>query len=169
MRYPESLYPVTDELFRSVSGDVVRIPKASPVFRKWRGDPPKETYGNKPILDINGVPGFAELATLKLLQADGWLGVWIDTFRKQTRSVTGARVDLPSDQRELLEKIYAVAGTRAGYFDIFCWMAESVLFVEAKQKGRDRVRPTQVRWLTAALETGLPVRSFLIVEWQVND
>lgn len=169
MPYPKSLCPVVYEEFKLISGNVVHIPKTTPTFRRWLGVPPEDTYGNKPVIDMDGSPGYAELAILKLLQEENWQGVWIDTFRKVKRIAIDVYADLPPDQDKLLEKIYATADTKSGCFDVFCWRPNNVLFVEAKRKGRDRIRQTQIRWLSAALEIGIPVESFLVVEWQAED
>ncbi|MDW8326180.1 MAG: hypothetical protein RMK99_06405 [Anaerolineales bacterium] len=169
MQYPKLLCPVAYEECKLISGPVVRLPKATSTFRRWRGVSPIDTYGSKPIIDIDGSPGYAELAILKLLQKENWQGVWIDTFRKVRRSAIDICAHLPPDQDKLLEKIYTTAGTKSGCFDVFCWRPDGVLFVEAKQKGRDRIRQTQIRWLSAALQIGIPIGSFLVVEWQAED
>jgi hypothetical protein len=52
---------------------------------------------------------------------------------------------------------------------VFCWRDGAVIFAEAKRKGRDRIRTTQRRWLEASLDAGIPLDSFLIVEWQLAE
>lgn len=86
MNYPSLLKPKTTIEIKLPSGRVVPIPKASPLFAPWTGELVSDTYGNKPILNINGKPAFAELAILRILQADGWDGVWIDTYRNSYRT-----------------------------------------------------------------------------------
>ena len=167
--YPKALGFITREEFRLSSGNIVLLSKATPTFRRWRSNLPPDTYGNKPIVDINGEPLFAELAILRLFQSEGWQGVWIDTYRNRKRVAVNQYADLPLDKDSLLQRIYKIAGTRSGCFDVFCWKDDLVLFAESKWKGHDRIRPTQVRWLTAALENGLPVEVFLIVEWSLEE
>jgi hypothetical protein len=42
--------------------------------------------------------------------------------------------------------------------------------VEAKRRGKDRIRNSQRKWLETALTSGVPLESFLIFEWElVND
>jgi hypothetical protein len=64
--YPEKLMPESVEDLHLPSGLNVQIPKAQPVFRLWNGEFEGDTYGNKPLLDVDGTPMFAELAILRL-------------------------------------------------------------------------------------------------------
>ena len=77
-------------------------------------------------------------------------------------------VDLPPGQEALLERIYERAGAREGCWDVFCWKGDRQVFAEAKWQGHDRIRETQRRWLEAALAIGLPIESFLVVEWSMR-
>jgi hypothetical protein len=81
-QYPEPLTPDSEEIVRLPSGDEVRLPKTRPTFKRWIGEFTGDTYGNKPILDIDGKAMFAELAILKIFQMNGWDGVWVDNFRR---------------------------------------------------------------------------------------
>jgi hypothetical protein len=80
--YPDRLMPETVDYLHPPSGLNVQVPKAQPVFRLCSGEYTGDTYGNKPLIDINGTPMFAELAVLRLFQKDDWDGVWFDTFSK---------------------------------------------------------------------------------------
>src|ERR1700682_60404 len=86
------------------SGIAVAVPKATPQFLAWGGQPPGDTYGGKQILDFKGRPAFAELAILWALCEQGWEGVWIDTYRRAFR--TGfwgvAAVEAPPERSGLL-------------------------------------------------------------------
>jgi hypothetical protein len=171
MDLPDPLTPTATERFALSDGHAVEVPKATPAFRLWPGPPPGDTYGGKPVLDANGHPAFAELAILDLLRKAGWDGVWIDTYRNKHR--TGywgvPPVDaLPSGPAELLRRILDARGAgRSGTWDVYCWRGADVLFVEAKRAGRDSIRPSQVTWLEAALQVGIPAGSFLVAEWSV--
>ena len=169
MQYPNLLIPTTTEEIELPSGRVVQIPKANPLFEVWTGKPVSDTYGNKPILSFNGRPAFAELIILRILQNDGWNGVWVDTYRNEYRTAYWPKneVELPTEQQQLLQRIYKKADSNKGCWDVFCWKEEVRLFAESKRKGYDRIRGTQRRWLEAAIECGLPLTSFLIVEWSV--
>jgi hypothetical protein len=129
---------------------------------------PKDTYGNKPILEFNGEMMFAELAILRIFEQAGWEGRWVDSFGNKYRiGYWGKDVekDLPDEQRARLNSIRAKA---PGCFDVFCWRDGLTLFVESKWEAHDAIRETQRRWLEAALDLGIPVKSFLIVEWSFD-
>ena len=165
--YPERLIPGTIENLYLPSGLRAQIPKASPIFRLWSGEFTGDTYGNKPLIDVDGTAMFAELAILKLFQNDGWDGVWVDTFRKKYRTAWGDEgvVRLSGERLELLKSIHRRVGSASGCFDVFCWKDGSVVFAESKRRSKDEIRPTQLAWLETAMRAGLDASSFLIVEW----
>jgi hypothetical protein len=165
--YPERLMPETVENLHLPSGLDVQIPKTAPVFRPWSGEFTGDTYGSKPLLDIDGTPMFAELAILRLFQKDEWNGVWVDTFRKRYRTSWGEEgvVRLSGDKLQLLKAIHQRAGSASGCFDVFCWKDDSVVFAESKCRSKDEIRQTQLAWLEAAMQTGLDASAFLIGEW----
>lgn len=74
MLLPEVLKPTSGEEMMLPSGEVVKIPKASVSFDAKTGDVIPDTYGCEAVLDINGA---VEPAILRILQSDGWSGVWI--------------------------------------------------------------------------------------------
>jgi hypothetical protein len=148
------------------------VSKATPTFRLWTGDPIEDTYGNKPILDVDGEPVFAELAILRLFQREGWDGVWVDSYRQKYRVGywgKGNEAVLPSEREELLEQVYRKLGNRKGCWDVYCWKGRETVFAESKRRTRDRIRETQLRWLEAALDVGVPLESFLLVEWSMGE
>jgi hypothetical protein len=142
IQYPSGLVPTTVEKLTLLSGRVVSLPKATPVFQRWQGLVSVDTYGNKPLINLDGEVVYAELAILRLFQAS-----------------------LPEEQDKLLQQIYQTAQTTKGCFDIFCWQHDMVLFAESKRKSRDQIRQTQLKWLEGAMALGLSPDSFLLVEW----
>jgi hypothetical protein len=166
--YPNLLTPTTIEEIELPSGILVSVPKAIPVFEKWSGEPVKDTYNNKPVLNFEGKATFAEIIILRIFQSAGWNGVWIDTYRQKFRTSYWPKdsIELPSEQNQLLPRIYKEAGSNKGCWDVFCWKGESYLFAESKRQGRDKIRDTQRRWLEAAINCGVPLTSFLVVEWK---
>jgi hypothetical protein len=167
MQYPYLLEPTTFETMALPSGRVWKIAKARPLFAVWAGEQVKDTYGGKTVLSVHGKPAFAELVILRLLRDDGWDGRWVDTYRRKYRTSYWPKdeVQLPPVQERLLEKIYGKAGSNTGCWDVFCWKEKTRLFVESKPQGQDRFRKAQRRWLEAAIHCGLPLASFLVVEW----
>ena len=170
MHYPEILTPTDTEVISLPSGREVQIPKTSPLFNIWSGESIGDRYGGKPLLSFNGQPAFAELVILGTLLSAGWQGVWVDTYRHKYRTSYYPlnEIVLPSGPQELLNRIYQRASSRNGCWDVFCWKEETYLFAESKRHRRDSIRDTQRKWLEAALEDGLPITSFLIVEWSMD-
>jgi hypothetical protein len=164
------LKPTTIEHLALPSGKVVQVPKCCPTFNAWRGVPPEDTYGGKPVLDFDGRPAFAELAILWSLERDGWSGVWIDTYRRKFGKGywDSQPVKLPPERSDLLEGIYRRSGSWSGAFDVYCWRGEEMLFAESKRFKRDAIRDTQLIWLQAALDEGVRPAQFLIVEWTLR-
>lgn len=165
---PPALRPTTHETLRDARGDVIEVPKARLAFRRWTGALPGDRYGGKPILDWHGAPVFAELAILRILEAHGWGGVWVDSFRRKYRVRywgIPTTFQLPPEREALVAAIRARLGTRYSCWDVYAWKGNVHLFVESKWKDRDRIRPTQVAWLRATQTLGLPDARFLIVEW----
>lgn len=172
MQLPDGLTPTSSELIRLSTNKTVRIPKATPEFRRWRGAIPPDTYGGKAIVEAGGAPAFVELAILRLLEADGWDGVWIDTYRNKFRRGywdVPALPQLPPRPAALLQRILDHRDKgRSGTWDIFAWRGKDVLFAESKRRGKDAIRPTQITWLAAALAQGHPEDAFLVVEWSLG-
>jgi len=169
MKYPASLQPTTTETMTLPSGRSVSFPKTTPTFPLWRGDPVEDNYGGKDILDFDGRPAFAELAILWTLQNDGWQGVWVDSFCRAFR--TGywnslPQKSLPQKPSSLPEEIWNLAKTPSGVWDVFCWQDDRVLFSESKKSTKDKIQPSQLRFAESALNVGLPLDSFLFVEWK---
>ena len=171
-RYPKILIPTGYESIVIAPGNVINVPKATPIFLPWCGNTILDDYNGKQILNVGGRPAFAELAILWAMRADGWEGVWIDTYSRKYRTdywgVTPLS-KLPPERTQLLERIYTRAGTRSGAWDVYCWKGSKVLFAESKRARRDKIRDSQRHWLAEAIGEGLSNESFLIVEWSIGE
>lgn len=126
------------------------------------------------MLSFGGRPLFAELVMLKLLEREGWHGVWVDSFSRKYRiHMPGSHdpVKLPKRQTYFLWNIGAKAKTvrRGGCFDVFAWRGRKHRFVELKRRGKDRIRKSQKEWIAAAIESGVRMSNLLIVEWDTED
>lgn len=152
-------------------GKWVEVPLVHLTFSPWGGPPIEDDYGGKPVVEHNGEPAYAELAILRLLENQGWEGVWVDTFRNRYL------VDLPEndgesslsdDQESLLQKIRKRNGGLSGCWDIFASRDGKVLFAESKWRNNDAIRASQREWLQAALAAPLTAEDFLIVEWDLS-
>lgn len=169
-QYPDLLKPESEQRIVLPSGLEVELPKTSPLFRKWTDPLPADTYNKKPVLEFNGEMVFAELAILRIFERDGWEGRWIDSFSNKYRIGywgEDTTKDLPARQTAIpsWDSIRALANCEGGCFDVFCWRGGSVMFAEAKWKAHDTIRLAQRQWLQTALDAGIPLDSFLIVEW----
>ena len=168
MNWSENLSPGSSEPVELPNGHSVVVPKTNPTFQRWLGPPPSDTFGGKTLVDFDGRPAFAELAILWSFIATGWGGVWVDSYGK--RHLRGFWPDpvsqeIPLERQQLIRKIESAARGHGQSWDVFCWSETGVVFAEAKRKGHDSIRPTQIAFLAAALDLGLPISSFLIVEW----
>jgi hypothetical protein len=137
-------------------------------FRPWRGQPVADAYGNKPVVEYDGQPLFAELAIVRLVEQEGWTGVWVDTYRQRfLRDLPGAGDEVPPPEpaRELYGRIASRAGGAGGCWDVLAWRGTEIAFLESKRHGKDRLRPGQGVWLRAALDEGILASSFAVVEW----
>jgi hypothetical protein len=167
MKYPLDLKPSSTEPIALPAGGTVHVPKATPLFKPWKGAAPSDRYGGKQLLRWRRQPAFAELVVLWTLQAAGWRGVWIDSYRRcyRIRYWGTEPVLLPAARQRLLDLLRAGTRERGGAWDVYCWRGSRVLFAELKRVGRDRIRLGQRLFLQAALEHGLTLDAFLIVEW----
>ena len=80
-------------------------------------------------------------------------------------SLAHGRVVLPDDREQLLNRIWQRSGRRGGCFDVYAWKGKKVIFCEAKQHGKDRMRLSQRKWIEAAILEGVDVDSLLVVDW----
>lgn len=176
--YPSLLRPNTTEALTS-NGQVLAIPKVELQLRRWEGTPLNNTFGNKPLIDFGGRPVFAELCLYELMRLSGWQARWVETYGAGAMTpnhfTQWADAGLAGQQHEpiqdpamlaLLPKIAQANGdTYAGCWDVVGWQGDAVLFAELKRHKKDRLRPTQPRWLEAGLQVGLQPANFLLVEW----
>jgi len=165
---------------RLPSGRVVSIPRATVHFSPWRGAITIDTWGGKPVLDVHGEQTFAEVALVRLFQASGWEARWLETYNAPPQwplvldrwAPTGikAREVVPIGNarvENVLRHVMAHNGGRCrGCWDVLTWRGAALVWAEAKRARHDRLSDTQTQWLDAALQAGLVVESFLIVEWQ---
>ncbi len=162
------LYKVDGEIFSLSSGEQILIQKYFLHFNEWYGAPIPNTYNNKPVIDWNGEPVFAELAVLRLFQSHGWEGVWVDSYRRKYRiglPDVAEPVELPQKQRELIESIKAKTGRSGGCWDVFVWKDDQLLFTELKRQKRDAIQDSQRLWLEKSLDSGLALENFAFLEW----
>ena len=134
---------------------------------RWAGEVPASfrAVPNKPPLTYDGQALYPEFILLRLLERAGWSGCWVNNWRRAFWRDIDVEVTLPPGEAAIIRQIEACAGGREGGWDVFAWKGDEVVFVESKQHSKDRLRPTQLAWLECGLQHGVPLSSFLIVEW----
>ncbi len=167
-QYPTMLRPDRTEKLTLPCGETFEVPKSMPIFHPWQGAPPEDTYHGKAVLDFQGQPAFAELVILKSFQEQGWDGVWIDTYRRKFRTGYWGTEPLPRLPGGAPPGVVDLFGTWSGAWDVCCWHGEQVVFAESKRSAKDRIRPSQLKFLEGALRHGISVDSFLLVEWDIQ-
>lgn len=152
------------------SGGSVNMARFEYRFRLWQGAPISDTFGGKAVLNFNGEPVFAELAILRILEESGWEGVWVDTFRNRfLRCWPPQSCSISPHAQKLYDRIKQFnGGKRSGCFDLLAWKDNAYLFIESKKFAEDSIRQNQIKWLDAALKSGVPLSSFLICEWKLE-
>lgn len=176
--YPKFFQPNEFEIF-TVDDKIVEIPKCNVLFEKWEGIPLKETFGGKPTLSVNDNPMFAELAIWEGFIRDGWEARWIETYGKNKKSPIYLsqwkdekykfQKNDPINNENILKMLDEIAiinnDSFSGCWDVLAWKDDNFIFSEAKRTKRDKIRSTQINWLSAGLKYGLQNSNFLVVQW----
>ena len=124
---------------------------------------------NKPTVDFEGTPTWAELVIVRLLERQGWEARWLKNWtggREMCVDVGRAR-PLPQGVGDMLGRIdrRAAIATGGGAWDILAWRDSEYLCIESKQhRSSDRLRSTQLAWLEAAIAEGID--GYAIVEYE---
>ncbi len=135
-------------------------------FPEYTGPPPTSTW-QKPIVGPPDRP-FAELQVAKRLRdQEGWQVAWV---HRPGQVITAweprSEVHFPRPALALLDRIRKRAGAKAGCWDLFGWKDGQPLFAELKRAGSsERLQRSQLAWMKAAREEGVPAAAFDVVEW----
>ena len=164
---------ISVEIFTTVSGEEISIPKYHFVFNKWTKPDLLDNYNGKTILAHNNEPLFAELIILRLLEDNGFKGVWVDTYRNKfwNKLPCLSKPILPDNKlKEVYDNIYQIKGGRkAGCFDVIAYNEKEFVFIELKRKQKDKIRHSQIEWLEAGLNLGYDNERFIIAEWEIKE
>jgi hypothetical protein len=168
-------------MIHDVAGMLLRFPR-------WDGPPFADDLGKKSaaMIQLAGEHLFAELAVLRLLQADGWEGRWVHTYGGHgevsmyltdwadvARAEQRTRPIHDPEPRQLLARIAAFNKPRRyrGCWDVFAWRGAEAAFFECKRtspRAVDEVSADQEEWLRSALFIGDPrvtLDSFCVAHW----
>jgi len=122
---------------------------------------------NKPTLDMDGLPTWAEIVLVQMLERHGWEARWVRNLRggHDFCHGVGQPKPMPREAAAMLAKIdHRARKTGGGAWDVWAWKGESYLCLESRQhQGGDSLRPNQLAWLEAAITEG--VTRYAVVEW----
>ncbi|TDX82070.1 hypothetical protein [Epilithonimonas xixisoli] len=162
---------ITTEKLTTESGEIILLDKYNFVFEACTDNNNFDTYGGKKLLKLDNETLFAELLILRLLERQGYKGVWVDTYRnKFWQRLPHVSFPVIPDRKilDIYEKIYEQKGGRkSGCFDIVAYKDNHFIFVELKKKKEDSIRQTQIEWLKTALTQNLENPTFIIAEWSL--
>jgi hypothetical protein len=172
-----------------VTGRIIdAVPAVFLRFPRWTGDPFVDDFGKKSsaMIDLDGEHLFPELAILRLLEAEGWSGRWVNTYSgkgevwkylTEWKDVPRAEQrNRPIEEAEPRQLLARIAGLNkparyAGCWDTFAWRGPDAAFFQCKRttpKPAGQVRTEQEDWLRSALYAGDPrvtLQSFCFVQW----
>lgn len=154
------------------SGAKVQLPLCRVAFPKWSEPFSGFTYGGKPLIAHDGEAVFAELAILRFLLKHGWQGRWVETYggpnflrvMPDNWKLRPKNDPLPPSQDKLLREIWKHAKSMA-CFDVMAWNDQFTVFIEAKQRGKDRLTSDQPKFIEAVLNSDPPTPELIVVEW----
>lgn len=161
-----------------VNGIPTPVGTARISFKQWSGVPIGNTFGGKPLLDVDGKPMFAELAIQRQAKQDGWQACWVETYAMKNKQpyyfnewldgpiTAQLPISIDQAQVDLLARIAECnGGSFYGCWDVLAWKDSRSVFMESKRTKKDAIRSTQLKWLEAGLAAGLSLDQFLIVQW----
>ena len=122
---------------------------------------------NKPTLDLDGQPSWAEIVLVELLERHGWEARWVRNLsggHDFCHSVGQPKAMLREAATMLAKIDHRARKTGAGAWDVWAWKGGSYLCLESRQhQSGDSLRPNQLAWLEAAITEG--VTRYAVVEW----
>jgi hypothetical protein len=144
------------------------VPGPSPVARTAGCWAP-----NKPAILVDGRPTWAEFGIVRALERHGWEGRWIKNWAggREFCMDVGESRPMPPHVEEVFAGIHSVAAALkgSGSWDVLAWRGDDVRFLESKKhRSGDRLRPSQLTWLEAALSLGHDATEFAVVEYRLD-
>ena len=180
--YPKGLVPDHHQIL--TMGDIrVNVPAVDLTFNPWKGEPIRNAFGGKALVDYEGRPMLVELAIRALAAQEGWSALWVETNSRPSGEPfyfidwkdvpLSKQVRTPlvnEDIRMLMKSVSLKNGSSyAGCWDVLAWKGSRSVFIESKRRGKDTIRQTQLNWLSAGLSAGLRSDNFLLAEWDFTE
>ncbi len=180
--YPQLLNPTSIELFY-LENKEIQIPKCIIYFDKCAGKTFKETFGGKPVVCINNKPMFAELAIMTYFEMSGWKSRWIETYGRGKGQPAFLsewkdnkfknQIENPIRDKKILKILSNIASINnksySGCWDVIGWNSSKIIFAESKRMNKDKIRQTQINWLSAGFKYGLTAEDFVVVQWDIRE
>ena len=179
-KWPKLLNPSEKESI-IIDGNNISIPKCIIQFKKWEGEPIKNDFGGKPIIEWKNSPMFAELAIFNICIECEWEARWVEVYgaSKAPKILSSwgddkykNQIENPIEDETIKKLLFGIHELNnksfSGCWDVITWKEERIIFAEAKHQKKDKIRNTQMEWLAAGLKYGLNPDNFLIVEWELN-
>jgi hypothetical protein len=158
------------EILKDDYGDKISIEKYIFEFSEYNKTNELNNYGGKKFLDYNGEPVFAELLLLKILEANNYIGVWVDTYRNKFWTSLTEEInknELNTEIKTVIENIYKLkGGKKSGCFDVVAYKENEYIFVELKRGKKDVIQNSQIEWLKSAKKLNIKSK-FLLAEWTI--
>ena len=177
---PTQLTP-TEVLHVPNGNGVLALPLCRVTLQAAVTDANVHTFGNKPLVWVDGRAQFAEVAVLRLFEEEGWQGRWVETYsyRKHPRlwrewnaAGPSAQAHVPIEEGWVNERLHAIAAVNgnsfSGCWDVVAWRNERLVFAESKKSGKDKLRNTQLHWVESARRCGVGTEDLLVVEWELQ-
>jgi hypothetical protein len=188
---PEELLPVDDLYLSLGAGKQIAVHR----YRaKLHGCPEKpaisldRAYSAKPLVMVEKQAMFPELAVLTFFRRKGWDGAWVDLshrkfFDRMPNQSKG--ISLGAQANQAIARISQYNdNSRAGCWDLVLWADRTVAFAavvvvpggpdeapvsargpSAKETAGALGEP-RMRWLAAAVKSGMAAAQFAVVEWE---
>lgn|GEM_PF-3242189 len=128
---------------------------------------------NKPSIDFRGSRTLPEFVLVRLLEEAGWAARWAKNWAGGREFCSD--VDRPKPLTPAAAQTFAAIHERAGAlrgsgsWDVFAWRDGEYLFIESKQhRSSDRLNENQRAWLEAALDLGVSIDAFAVVEYDAG-
>ncbi len=131
------------------------------------------TYSVKPMVKIDDICTFPELAILEYFKKKGYKGFWVDVFHKKYWVNADKKCtfdELESNYQKIVKEVRELNnGKISGCWDLVIWKGNKIKFVESKGKPcNDKIRKSQIDFKERLINEKFKEKDFIIVEWDYS-
>jgi len=128
------------------------------------------TYSVKPLVKVDNICTFPELAILEYFKKKGYQGFWVDAFHKKYWINADKKCSfdkLKGDYQKIVKEVRELNnGKISGCWDLIIWKGNKIKFVESKGKPcNDKIRKSQIDFKNRLMGAKFKEKDFIIVEW----